>query len=48
VAAQLDLSRPCVLRKRMCHVMPFDGDRIIAEEHYFDGPFTVDDVVYLD
>ena len=48
VAVWLDLSRPCVLRKRMCHLMPFEGNRIIAEIHYFDGPFTIDDVRYLD
>jgi hypothetical protein len=47
VARQLDLSRPCVLRKQMCLVMPFDGNRIIAEQHYFDGPFTVEDISYL-
>jgi hypothetical protein len=43
-AAQMDPSRECVLRKRLCLVLPFRDGLIAGETHYFDGPFTADDV----
>jgi hypothetical protein len=48
LAAQLDLSKPCLLRKRLCHVMSFQGDLIEAESHWFDGAFTAADISYAD
>jgi hypothetical protein len=46
LAAQLD-GRRCIFIKHLCVVLPFEGDRIAAEVHYFDGPFSLDDIYIL-
>ncbi len=47
-ASQLDPDRSCVVRKRHLMVITIEGDRIESELHYLDGPYTLDDVEYLD
>jgi hypothetical protein len=47
-ARQLDPDRPCIVRKRHLMVMSMEGEKIASELHYLDGPYTLDDVEYLE